>query len=444
MNRAVLIVTPFFPPQSHAAVFRAYKLAKYLPRYGWTPHVLTVDTNYSYNEDRELLAALSPEVRVHRARYIEPSLRGLRMLLGGRDRTFASVKASTPSVCQDSSAGDWMRGVYKYISDRWLRNPDEYWTWSRPAIRLGKRLIREHNIPIVYTSAPPSTCLLTGLALQGAGCKLLVDFRDPYTYTARGSSALPPVYRRQRAAEGAAARRADVITVASSAIGMILTDMFGADLSRRIHFIPTGLDQELLTSSTSRIEKRSYPYLLISGEFLAAYGTEFLELFARSLQHPDLAASRCKLLFVGRKEVNEPLVLPIARYLGIEHRVEFLDHMPQRDLYSLVNGALAGVLICSRWYPWWCLHAKLVDYLALNKTVIALVPDPSEARTRLRDTGLGVFLDGDTHACVQKLVGFLTGSVPPPTGKDEECRRYTALNQVEGFVEILEGLAKAH
>ncbi len=51
MNKSVLIVTPFFAPQSHAAVFRAYKLAKYLPRFGWKPYVLTTDTNYKFNED---------------------------------------------------------------------------------------------------------------------------------------------------------------------------------------------------------------------------------------------------------------------------------------------------------------------------------------------------------------------------------------------------------
>ena len=58
MSRSVLIVTPFFAPQNHAAVFRAYKLAKYLPQFGWKPIVLTVDTQYEFNEDPTLLAEL--------------------------------------------------------------------------------------------------------------------------------------------------------------------------------------------------------------------------------------------------------------------------------------------------------------------------------------------------------------------------------------------------
>ena len=48
MNKNILIITPFFPPQTHAAVFRAFKLVKYLKRTGWNPIVLTVNRNYLY------------------------------------------------------------------------------------------------------------------------------------------------------------------------------------------------------------------------------------------------------------------------------------------------------------------------------------------------------------------------------------------------------------
>ena len=51
MNKNILIITPFFPPQTHAAVFRAFKLVKYLKRTGWNPIVLTVNRNYLYLED---------------------------------------------------------------------------------------------------------------------------------------------------------------------------------------------------------------------------------------------------------------------------------------------------------------------------------------------------------------------------------------------------------
>ena len=69
MNRSVLIVTPFFAPQNHAAVFRAYKLAKYLPQFGWKPIVLTVDTQYEFNEDSHCCSTTRGSRNCHRTVY---------------------------------------------------------------------------------------------------------------------------------------------------------------------------------------------------------------------------------------------------------------------------------------------------------------------------------------------------------------------------------------
>ena len=41
MNKNILIITPFFPPQTHAAVFRAFKLEKYNKSNVWNTIDLT-------------------------------------------------------------------------------------------------------------------------------------------------------------------------------------------------------------------------------------------------------------------------------------------------------------------------------------------------------------------------------------------------------------------
>src|SRR5690606_26905871 len=124
------------------AVFRAHKLAKYLPEYGWKPYVLTVDTNYLYNEDPELLGELPPEVEIVHARYIEPTIRGIRMALGGADRTFVTQKANlqkdlpTSQTQRDEPAKAMSRlgsVAYGYARRNWLHVPDAYRTWRRSA-----------------------------------------------------------------------------------------------------------------------------------------------------------------------------------------------------------------------------------------------------------------------------------------------------------------------
>ncbi|MHB1557211.1 MAG: glycosyltransferase family protein, partial [Isosphaeraceae bacterium] len=279
MNRSILIVTPYFAPQSHAAVFRAYKLAKRLPRYGWKPYVLTVDTNYLYNEDWALTGALPPEVEVTTARYIEPTWRGLRMALGGEDRTFLAMKRRgavrlsaedglTAAAVPRRSLSARLRD---YVRERWQHAPDAYWTWYGPAVRAAQRLIREQEIPLVFTSANPYTCHRIGATLQREGCRWIADLRDPHTYCHHMHSRYNAVYARQRRLEETAVGRADALTVASSAIAMILSDTYGNEGARRARFIPTGLDEELLPPHGAA-RPRPFPYLLFSGEFLPDYG----------------------------------------------------------------------------------------------------------------------------------------------------------------------------
>jgi glycosyltransferase involved in cell wall biosynthesis len=444
VRRSVLIVTPFFAPQTHAAVFRAYKLAKLLPRFGWKPYVLTVDRNYLYNEDPSLLEDLPPEVEIIAARHVEPTLRGLRMAFGGEDRTFARLKAR--GLIRATAAGPiaperpgFVRKSYEEIVGRWLQVPDAHRTWYGPAVRAARRLIRDHRIPLVFTTAPPFTCHQIGLTLHREGCPWVADIRDPITYCHNNFSRHPAVFAQQRRLERDAVSSAEAVTVASSAIGMILADFYGTEAASRIHFIPTGLDEDLIPADGST-RPRSYPYLVFAGEFLADYGSEFLETFAAALARPEVSAVGPKLLVVGRLEINRPQMLPHLRRLGIEDHVEFIDHVPQRELYGLLQAAEAGVLITSCRFRWWCLYAKMVDYIALRKPVVAVLPDPSEARTRLTRAGLGVFLDGDRRIRAAKLADFLLKRSERIRPDPAECNRYLASRQVESFVELFETL----
>src|SRR5690606_38591537 len=102
--------------------------AKLLPRFGWKPYVVTVDRNYLYNEDPTLLDDLPPEVEIHAARYVEPSPRGVRMALGGADRSFAALKrrgaldAARPTAASNPGQGGADR-LRAYVRGRWLQAP---------------------------------------------------------------------------------------------------------------------------------------------------------------------------------------------------------------------------------------------------------------------------------------------------------------------------------
>lgn len=439
MNRSVLIVTPFFAPQNHSAMFRAYKLAKYLPEFGWKPIVLTVDTQYLYNEDASLIPDLPQEVEVVRAPYVEPSLRGLRMAMGGRDRTFKAMKQLGATAAVTAASKPGTRRAYEHVVANWLQMPDAYWPWAKTATKIGDHIIRDRGIDVLYTTAPPYSSLVIGRALQRTGVKWVSDFRDPLAYTQRLSSNSARSYQRQRDIVKTALASADAVTVAASSFASIYHDMFGERGVDPI-FIPTGADVALVEPELDDVEERS-PYLMFAGEYLPDYDTAFLQAFAGALTLPEVKRTGIKLLVVGTLELNRTRLIPLLDKFGLREYVEFLDQKPQRDVYQLLRSALAGILIPGTRAYWWTTFAKMTDCIGMRKPVLAIVPDPSEARTALTRSRLGIFLDGGVERRVQILSDFLLNKHLLPAPDENECDRYTARHQVQSFVEVFESLA---
>lgn len=441
MNRSVLIVTPFFAPQNHAAVFRAYKLAKYLPQFGWKPIVLTVDTQYEFNEDAALLTDLPDEVEVIRARYIEPTLRGVRMALGGRDRTFRGLKDSPSSWGSSRSLIRRSTAIrtYHYLLRNWLQIPDVYWTWAKTATPIANKIMKERDIRLVFTTAPPFSSLLIGESLHRNGAVWIADFRDPLAYTQQLSSEISRIHQRQRRIVGRTLANADAITLAASSMASIYRDMFGHCGVDPV-FIPTGIDEDVLQSEsvTSNDER---PYVLFAGEILPEFDTVFWEAFAKAAKEHAVKNTGVKLLIVGTLAINRPRLTPFLDRFGLHEQVEFRDQMPQRDIYKLLRKALAGLLVPGINSRWWTNAAKMTDFIGMRKPVLAVVPDPSEARTALTRSRLGVFLDGSLENRTEILTNFLLGKLKLPAPDENECDRYTARHQVQSFVDLFESLA---
>jgi hypothetical protein len=436
----VLMMTPYFAPQTHAAMFRAHKLAKYLPRFGYRPVVVTTDVNYLYNEDQSLLSELDPVVQVHRARYVEPTARGVRMALGGRDRTFSALKGrpvpvdvrSTPAAPSPSSRASLSTELTR-VAGEW---PDRYWTWAWSARKMCRDLIREQNIPLLYTSAVPVSPLAAAGALQGEfGLKWVADFRDPVGYGAKHSARGPVASLMEQRILQRAVRRADVVTGLASSYGGVFFDLFGLDESR-YRFIPTGLDEAYLPRREP--EDVDPGMLLHVGEVMPNQSRHAFEVLARAQALAPERLGALRLVFVGRREVNMPRVHAITSTIA-DWRLplEFIDHVPQFEVYQLIGRARACLLIPGRNRYWWTNFAKLVDYIAMRAPVIADVPEISEARSELTKAGQGFFVEGvDVDRDAAALVRWLSEATR--VADSDYSRRYTALVQAESFARVFD------
>ena len=93
----VLLLTSEFPPVANAGVQRPLYFAKYLPRFGWKPLVLTVKEVMHFAYDNSLLELLPPDAVVHRTETLE--LRRMLWIL----RRLTGRSATTPTAANEAS-----------------------------------------------------------------------------------------------------------------------------------------------------------------------------------------------------------------------------------------------------------------------------------------------------------------------------------------------------
>ncbi|TQD33498.1 glycosyltransferase family protein [Haloflavibacter putidus] len=438
-NKKVLIITPFFAPESHAAVFRAHKLVKYLKRAGWQPIVLTVDTNYNYNEDASLLEELK-DIPIHRAKYIEPTVRGLKMWLTGKDRTYKALKkeeendnvAQIPTAKRNlENKPGFVQKLYSFCLAHYLKKPDRFWTWKKPAIKKAKQLIQQENIGLIYTTCLPFTTNQIGIALRkSTKVKWVADFRDPITYAKRMHSSIPHVFKLQRKIQDETFKFADHISVLSSSYKMIFHDQYEGQYNEKITFIPTGLDDDYIPKKTN-IENS----IVFVGEYLKEYKGDFFKVFKKTLNRLP-KEKRPLLKIIGNKEINQKQALPYIDALNLRANVKFIDHLPQKELYMHIQNAKYALLIPGLTSLWWTNFAKMVDYIALQKPVIAFVPAISEAQNELSNAGLGVFLTENNESNIKKLENIFLEESENKSIQTTYCKRYLASSQTQAFIEI--------
>jgi hypothetical protein len=246
------------------------------------------------------------------------------------------------------------------------------------------------------------------------------------------------VYRSQRRIVADGLKHADATTVLSSSYGSIFRDLFGNDHATPV-FIPTGIDEDLLKPD-ALTSRQASPYLVFAGEYLPEYDPSFLEAFSQAIGQQDIRKTNIKLLVVGTLELNKKRLAPLIERLGLQQWIEFVDQTPQGGVYELLRNARAGVLIPGVHSFWWANFAKMTDYIGMRKPVLAVVPDPSEARTALSRSRLGIFLDGSLGRRAEILTDFLLGKHKLPAPDENECARYTARYQVQSFVQVFESL----
>jgi glycosyltransferase involved in cell wall biosynthesis len=413
--RNVLLVSYFFPPAG--AVQRPLKLATYLAARGVETHVLAPDDpKWTYADPSSSVPAA---VAVHRARYFAPRARRLA------DEVYRQHGARLALTHM------------RHFMPR-LLVPDEFVPWLLTATPAAIRIVRRHGIGLLITSSSPGSVHLLGAMVKRAtGAAWVADVRDsllsnPDRRTERRLVSLKQAG--ERSVANLVARFADAVVAATAGIanefealhpsgpvalirnGCDFDDFAGLEYSRGKRF-------RLTHTGSFYGERDPRPVL----EAVARLGLDVTIRFAGDFRPRDHAYA-ASLGLGDRLEVHGYVDRP--RSLELQRDSEALLLLVQE-----ARGRGRGVVT-----------AKVFEYLAAGRPILAAVPPDGEAATIVREAKAGVIVAPDDVAAIGNSLAamveqFENGSLEAVRLSPESRERLSRESRLDELEALLEHVA---
>jgi len=360
--KKVLIITYYWPPSGGAGVQRWLKFSKYLPEFGCTPVILTVDENQaSYAQlDHSLVEEINPNLRVYKTRTFEP-YNLYRRLAGKKEIPYGGF-SNQKKVTLFEKFSRLVRGN--------LFVPDPRRGWNKYALHKALELIKAENIESVITSGPPHSTHLIGQKIKDqTGIIWIADFRDPWTdiyyYKELYHSLLARLY--DRSLEKMVLSGADkIITVSEEVKNLLLRKIPG--FQEKIAVIPNGFDEsDFENVAVLKNESFTITYTgTISMSYRIEQFIEAIHLLPREVK------TKIKIRFVG----NVPdEILNLFENKNLVSMVEVLGYIPHKEaIVQMVSASLLLMAIPDSPDNKGIVTGKFFEYLAAKRPILAMGP----------------------------------------------------------------------
>ena len=371
----LLLVTLYFPPAGGGGVQRPLKFATHLPALGIETHVLAPDDPKWVHRDDDLVPPT--QAWIHRARYVGP-------------------KGRLPAEELHGLEGLPRAGRKAALAFRRVLVPDENVSWNLTAAPAAIRIARREGIDVVMTTSPPTSVHLVGAAVKRAtGAKWIADLRDSLVTNPHRRVESRLVRAKEATGERVArlvARYADAVTAVTDPIGGELR-VLGA---KRVETIPNGCDFEDFAGLSYEPGPRFR--LTHTGSFFGRRSPRTI-LEALAGTDADIVAR-----FVGDFRAADR---EWADRLDLGDRLELHPYLPRRQVLELQRDSEALLLLIpeSGGRGRAVLSAKVFEYLAAERPILAAVPPDGAAANLIRETGAGVVVaPDDVHGLREALV----------------------------------------
>lgn len=413
--KKVLVIAYYYPPIGGVGIIRTLKFTKYLPESGWMPYVLTVKnrdrfyTDYGGDE-------IPDHVQIYRSWNI---LNNLSVVEGGLRRI----------------------GVHsKFLI------PDAYLGWIPVAVNMGKEIIEEEGIDLIYVSCPPHSSSLIGARLKEiTGVPFVLDLRDAWMLNPyAGQYLFSSLKKTDENLEKFVFKSADFIITATDGIKSDYVMKYPF-VKSKISTIMNGFDLDDVPINIHPSEK----FIIVYTGFF--YGTRTPNLLFAALNiiltNKLIPEEKIEFLWAGR---NAPFVHNLAeryhiqsivKYIGVVSKKEADELLYRSHLLFFVIGSTEEISQNTT------LTGKIFPYLASGTPILAVVPEGSAKKLleKYSDSSY-IITSGNVDEVVGAILNAYTAwqsgmTVNKSSSKTEEFRRcYNYKTQTQQLAGIFDEL----
>ena len=386
----VLVITYYWPPAGGSGVQRWLKFVKYLPEFGVTPVVFTVDDPEYAVLDSSLNDDVSDQLTVLKGKIWEPN-QLLKKLGGKKKKVSAGFLDAKPSLTDR---------ILRYVRANFFI-PDSRKFWVKPSVKFLSDHLKNHDFDVIVTTGPPHSVHLIGLELKRRfGLKWIADFRDPWTSIDYFHN-LPLTNRslkRHRSLEGQVLKEADRIVV----VGSTMKKDF-KPFNENILVIPNGYDTYQSENGTELDEEFTLTYAGLMNDDRNPK-TLWKVLGKIRASNPEFDRD-LKIRIVGSCSSE---VLKSIDSNGLSKNLENLGYQDHRKVAQYQRSAQLLLLTVNE-VPSakGIVTGKIFEYMQAKRPVLAIGPTDGDLAGIIEKTRSGVVVDfGDENGMEEVVLSF--------------------------------------
>lgn len=377
---------------------RAAKFARYLPKFGWQPYIITVKTVQYYAQDATLLRELE-NVPIYRTGSLDP-LRLLALLEKRKNRTGISENSSQTTTLKKKSFLKWLND---FIGG-WLLIPDSKILWLPFAFWQAIKIIRREKIKVIFTTSPPQSIHLLGRWLKFiCRVKWVADFRDEWT---GGESQPCPTRfhaRVNRRMEKRVLQSADRVLGICQKLANNLQKKAGDEPQKYITLM-NGFDKADFPFDLSVGQNPKFTILHCGSLSKVSNPEPFLAAVARLYDQKPELQNQIQIQFIGTDIFSQ--LPPLLEKYNLRELVQVVNYLPHREAIARMMHAHLLLLIVIKRGPEEIITGKVFEYLASGRRILAIIPE-GELAAIIREASAGTIVSHqDTEQITATIMNF--------------------------------------